>query len=96
MGEHEQPMVLGIDGLARLLGVSTRALRMRILRGSGAPLPLRLGGRLAWRREDVVAWLDQEARGQGVAYSAGSQETAPGEPPRRRPGRPRKKEGRRA
>lgn len=78
-------MVWGVEEVAAQMGVTGRALRMRLFRGTGAPQPMRLGGRLCWRPADVEAWLEKEAKSQGVAYSLDEVE-----PISRRRGRPRK------
>lgn len=78
----------GVPEVAQALGMSEPALRSCLHRGYG-PRPLRLGRRkLAWRPEDLEAWIELEARRQGVAYSQAS--VAVETTPRRRPGRPRK------
>lgn len=74
--QSKEKLVMDVEEVADLLKLSGRALRMRVMRGRGAPQPLRLGGRLMWRKEDVVAWLDQEAQRQGVAYSGQGQESS--------------------
>lgn len=66
--ENKETLVLGVPEVASLLGMSPRALRMRLHRGVGAPLPTRLGGRLAWRRKDVESWLENQAVSSGAAY----------------------------
>lgn len=87
----KEAMLLGVEGVAQILGITPRALRMRLLRGAGAPQPLRLSGRLCWRPTDVEAWLLAQAQEQGVAYSTQSAPEGGHQPPlRRRPGRPRK------
>lgn len=67
-------ILLGIEEVSALLGISERAFRMRLHRRTGVPAPLRLGGRLCWRPVDVEAWLEKEAAAQGVAYSQQSNE----------------------
>ncbi len=85
--------VLTIEGAAARLCVSVGALRARLRRGTG-PKPFRMGDsqRLFWRKQDLDAWIDQQAREQGAAYA--DVMTDPGNvievPARRRPGRPRK------
>lgn len=66
--EKKESLVLGVVEVAALLGMSARALRMRLHRGVGAPLPTRLGGRLAWRIKDVESWLEVQAITSGAAY----------------------------
>lgn len=77
--------------VAAALGLSEAAMRSMLHRGRG-PQPLRLDGgrRLAWRPEDLDAWVQAQAIGQGVAYSASAAQPHQQEPPRRRRGRPRK------
>lgn len=55
---HEQngPAILHVDGLARMLGKTERAIRAALRRGR-LPPALDLAGRQVWRREDVHAWM---------------------------------------
>ena len=76
---------------AEALGISQAAMRSRLHRGQG-PRPMRLGSRLAWRPEDLEAYLRQEAERQGVAYSATQPPHQTQEPQRRRRGRPKKQQ----
>lgn len=50
--------LLGVDDLARALGLPTRrAVYNRIHRGT-LPPPIRVGGSLRWDPRDVQEWLD--------------------------------------
>lgn len=74
-------------------GISARAVYMKVHK-KRIPRPLKIGGISYWRRRDWEAWLEREARAQGVAVDPDhDQQESPPPPttPRRRgPGRPRK------
>ncbi len=61
---HAQPLLLNVQQLAQLLGVSTRHIwRMR---DSGQlPPAIKLGAKIVkWSREDVVAWIRRSTETQ--------------------------------
>ena len=89
--EKRETLILGVEEVADLLGMTPRALRMRLHRGVGAPRPMRLGGSrtLAWKRQDVEAWIDLQAAAAGADYATQSAAPSPQDSSRRR-GRPRK------
>lgn len=68
------------------LKTNRRGLYHRIQRGT-LPKPMKISGRVCWRREDWENWLEQEAVRQGAAV-----QVAEPEPPRRRRGRPTRAE----
>lgn len=77
-----QQLVIYIPDLAKALATSEAAIRTHISRRSwprAIPVPIRIGIKWAWRKNDVESWL---------ASLAG--EAQPG-----KPGRPRKEEQRR-
>jgi excisionase family DNA binding protein len=49
------PARLTVQELAAFWRVSVRTIERRVQSGA-APPPLRLGGRILFRREDVLAW----------------------------------------
>lgn len=55
----ETPLVLKKLQVAALLQISERKLEMMV-RDSGFPAPIKIGGNVRWRRETVVAWLDSK------------------------------------
>lgn len=55
--------VLYVAELARMLGMTEAALRGHVYRRSGAiPKAFKLGGKLAWRRSTVQAFLEDRER----------------------------------
>ncbi|MBK8265572.1 MAG: tyrosine-type recombinase/integrase [Nannocystis sp.] len=59
------PRILYVHDLAELLGRSEKAVRHAMHRGL-LPEPMKLAGRLAWRRADVLSWV---AETHGVSRS---------------------------
>lgn len=59
-GENtEKPLLLSAAKTAALLGIGRTALYA--LHSSGhLPLPVRLGGRVLWRRDEIAAWIASE------------------------------------
>ncbi|MBK8259986.1 MAG: helix-turn-helix domain-containing protein [Nannocystis sp.] len=57
-GAAELPRILYVQDLADLLGRSEKAVRHAMRRGL-LPEPLKLAGRLAWRRADVLSWVSE-------------------------------------
>ena len=53
-----QPLAISARELARLLDVSPRQV-WRLNSTGKLPKPIRLGGSVKWRREEIVAWLGQ-------------------------------------
>jgi predicted DNA-binding transcriptional regulator AlpA len=78
--------VIWAKDMEGILGTSRLGIYRRIQRGT-LPKPLKICGRVCWRRKDWENWLELEARRQGVEVS-----DAKPHPPRRRRGRPTKKE----
>lgn len=57
-----QSDVLYVADMARKFGRTERAIRALIDRKSKAvPPPFKLGGKWAWKREDVDSWINQQA-----------------------------------
>ncbi len=53
-----ESLLLSADKVAALLDISERSLWR--LRSAGAiPQPVRLGGSVRWRREDILEWMAQ-------------------------------------
>jgi len=64
LAEREADRLLDAPALARYLGCSPAALRMRLHRGSAlAQLALTVDGRRVWRRSDVEAMLRRAGEG---------------------------------
>jgi len=54
-----EPLLLSAIETAKLLGIGRTALYA--LHSSGRlPLPVRLGGRTLWRRDEIAAWVTCE------------------------------------
>jgi predicted DNA-binding transcriptional regulator AlpA len=91
--ERKEKLMLMGDGIIwaeemeNFLKTCRQGLYNRIQRGT-LPKPLKISGRLCWRREDWDKWLENEAIRQGAAVRVAAEP----EPPRRRRGRPRKNE----
>ncbi|MBK8261254.1 MAG: hypothetical protein IPK80_07910 [Nannocystis sp.] len=64
-GGGDLPRILYVPDLAELLGRSEKAVRHAMRRGL-LPEPLKLAGRLAWRRADVLSWVSES---HGVSRS---------------------------
>lgn len=59
----QDQQVLYVPDLARLLGMTEAAVRGAYYRRSGAiPKGFKLGAKLAWRRETVLAFLEDRER----------------------------------
>ena len=56
--ETGQPLVVSAKELAALLGVSLRHV-WRLNATGKLPKPVRLGGSVKWRRDEIIAWLSQ-------------------------------------
>jgi excisionase family DNA binding protein len=54
--EIGQPLLITARKLAQLLGVSTRTL-WRLRSAGQLPKPMRLGGAVRWRFDEVRAWI---------------------------------------
>ncbi len=64
-GGGDLPRILYVPDLAELLGRSEKAVRHAMRRGL-LPEPMKLAGRLAWRRADVLSWVSES---HGVSRS---------------------------
>ncbi len=53
-----QPLAISAREFARLLGVSLRQV-WRLNATGKLPRPVRLGGSVRWRRDEIIAWLGQ-------------------------------------
>ena len=51
-----QPLLWEVALLARLTGRSVRSL-WRDLSAGRLPPPVRIGGSIRWRRDDILAWI---------------------------------------
>jgi excisionase family DNA binding protein len=56
LDEEETPLLITASKLAALLGISTRTL-WRLRSAGRLPEPVRLGGAVRWRREDIQKWI---------------------------------------
>jgi prophage regulatory protein len=54
--ENPSPVLLGVEHVAELLGVSSRHVR-RLADAGRCPQPVRLGGCVRWPRHVVEAWV---------------------------------------
>jgi prophage regulatory protein len=54
--ENPSPVLLGVEHVAELLGVSSRHVR-RLVDAGRCPQPVRLGGCVRWPRHVVEAWV---------------------------------------
>jgi prophage regulatory protein len=54
------PLVADAKGLAKLLGLGVRTIRTHDAAGK-LPQPVKLGGRVVWRLDEIRAWLDAGA-----------------------------------
>lgn len=54
------PLVADAKGLSKLLGLGVRTIRTHDAAGK-LPQPVKLGGRVVWRLDEVRAWLDAGA-----------------------------------
>ena len=54
--ESETPLLITASKLAALLEISTRTL-WRLRSAGRLPEPVRLGGAVRWRREDIQNWI---------------------------------------
>lgn len=59
------PSRLTREELALFWRVNIRTLQRREAMGIG-PLPVRIGGRVLYRREDVLAWEEGQVTGSGA------------------------------
>jgi predicted DNA-binding transcriptional regulator AlpA len=55
--DTDAPLVVDAKRLARLLGCGLRTVRALDATGK-LPKPIRLGGRVLWRIDEIRAWLD--------------------------------------
>ncbi len=54
--QHSAPLLLSAETVAELLGISIRTL-WRLRAAGRLPRPVRLGGSVRWRPEDIQAWI---------------------------------------
>ncbi len=59
------PLRLTREELASFWRVSTRTIERREAQGIG-PQPIRIGGRVLYRREDVLAWEQAQIESSGA------------------------------
>lgn len=63
---NDQAAVLYVPDMAKMLGRTESAIRTAVNRGAEwLPVPFPMGRRLAWRREDVSAFLAAQAKKTG-------------------------------
>lgn len=55
--QDNHPVLFSANKLAAILNISTRTL-WRLRSASKLPEPVRFGGCVRWRAEDVQAWID--------------------------------------
>ncbi|GAB4150540.1 MAG: hypothetical protein Tsb009_25410 [Planctomycetaceae bacterium] len=52
----DEPLLISADHLAGLLGISTRSIWRRLSAGELVE-PVRIGGSVRWRLDEVKAWI---------------------------------------
>lgn len=52
-------VLIGVEETAALLNVPVATLRWMRHKGEG-PRGVSIGGRIKWKREEVLAWIDQQ------------------------------------
>ena len=64
-----EPIMLDVRGVARMLGIRSRALR-RLIRSGEFPLARHLGRHPRWHRDVVLAWAEKRygLRSAAVTY----------------------------
>ena len=60
VNETQQALVVSAKVLARLLGVSLRQV-WRLNSSGKLPKPIRLGGSVRWRRDEIMAFIEAGA-----------------------------------
>ncbi len=58
VNQTQQPLAVSARELAGMLGISLRQV-WRLNSTGKLPKPIRLGGSVKWRRDEIVAWLGQ-------------------------------------
>ena len=61
---HDEPKLLNVSALAQCLAVSIRQAH-RMNRAGLIPAPLRIGGVVRWREDEIAAWLKCGAPARG-------------------------------
>jgi len=56
--QEESAMLVSAEKLAELLDISTRTL-WRLRAAGKLPAPVRLGGSVRWRIDEVLAWIEK-------------------------------------
>lgn len=51
-----EQLLVGIDGLATMIGLATRTARRKAACGQ-LPLPVKIGGTARWRRQEIEDWV---------------------------------------
>lgn len=54
----EQPLLISVDQLAMILGISTRSV-WRLLSAQKIVEPVRIGGAVRWRFAEIKNWIDR-------------------------------------
>ena len=54
--EAPRAALISVQDVSNLLGVSTRSVH-RLCDGGAIPRPVRLGGRVLWRSEELDLWI---------------------------------------
>ena len=58
VNQTQQPLAVSARELSAMLGVSLRQI-WRLNSTGRLPKPVRLGGSVKWRRDEILAWLGQ-------------------------------------
>ena len=56
----EKPLLLSAGEAAGLLGIGRTTLYAMNSNGTLGPMPIRLGGRVLWRRDELAAWVSAD------------------------------------
>ena len=57
-GSTVLPALMAADELAQLLGIASRTV-WRLKSKRAIPLPIKFGGNVRWRGQDIQQWLDK-------------------------------------
>lgn len=58
VNQTQQPLAVSARELSAMLGVSLRQI-WRLNSTGKLPKPVRLGGSVKWRRDEIIAWLSE-------------------------------------
>lgn len=78
--------VMYVPDVARYLGLTETSVRTHVYRKnwSAVPPPMRLGGRIGWRKEDIDNFLEQKAQLEYTTRKAKTSKEGKGRPRKKR------------